>query len=239
MPRMAALITLGIIALAAARADQPTTNPTSGPATARPAPLLPDDPWSSTEIAAPEMNARPLPRGSAEARPGDSPVPRTPATNPWIRTTGSLLAVMALIGLLAWGYRVVAGNGRLNMLARGRNPGLIEVVGRTTLSPRQSLCLVRVGPRLILLGVTNDSVNALDVVQDGALVAQLMGQAAGARTDSNTAEFSRCLEREAQSYQPDASTPEESVAPEEDRILGIKAKLADTIARLRSTATTT
>jgi flagellar biogenesis protein FliO len=100
--------------------------------------------------------------------------------------------VVALIVLLAWGYRVV-GSGALP-LARARHPGLIEVVSRLGLSPRHALFLVRVGPRLVLCGVSQERICVLDSIDDPELAARLAGQAAAARPDSSQADFRCALE---------------------------------------------
>lgn len=166
-----------------------------------------------------------------------SPQPASPAGTGYLRTTAALAAVVALIILLTWGYRAVAGHGgRLALLLRGRHAGLIEVVSRLALSPRQSLCLVRIGPRLILLGLAPGGVQALDVIQDPDLVAQLLGQAAQRRGDSHTAEFARCLEHYAKGPQPEPEGPDESVTPEQQQLAGVKELLADTLRRLRARA---
>jgi flagellar biogenesis protein FliO len=155
----------------------------------------------------------------------------------WARTALSLAGVVTLIILLAWGYRAVtssAAGGRWPL--RKRNATLIEVVSRTTLSPRQSLCLVRIGPRLVLLGVTAGAVRSLDVIHDPDLTATLLGQATAQQPDSSTAEFTRCLEREARPYQASETDLDETVTPEEDRLLNVKELLAGTIRRLQATA---
>ena len=245
LPRMALLGLLVTVGSITAHATQPVTPPAPHTETTQPAtvvPLLPEDPWSSEAIVAPRMNppptpARPLPRKSRPIRPPASATRDGRQTASWFRTTASLGGVVALIVLLAWGYRTVAKNGgRLRLPLRGRQPSLIEVVGRTSLSPRQSLCLVRIGPRLVLLGLTNDAVRALDVIDDAALTAQLMGQATQSRPDSHTASFNRCLEHAADEYGPEDGQPDETVTPPEDRIIAIKEQLASTIQRLRAKA---
>ena len=121
--------------------------------------------------------------------------PDDPGGSSWLRTTGSLAAVVALIILLGWGYRVVAG-GRGPFSRRVKRPELIEIISRTALSPKHSLHLVRVGPRVVLVGMSNDSLVALDVVDDADAAARLAGQAAEQQADSHTREFSHCLEME-------------------------------------------
>lgn len=152
--------------------------------------------WAATGICASgrAQELAPIPEPAAAATPGDadssplvrrdrslsraSPSSVAPAAggSTWVRTTASLAGVVALILFLAWSYRAVSGGSR-SLLGRGRRPGIIEVLSRTVLSPRQSLCLVRIGPRAVLIGVSGDSVRTLDVIDDPAIVAQLAGQA--------------------------------------------------------------
>lgn len=131
----------------------------------------------------------------ADATP-DAPAPGVPH---WSRSLLSLAGVVGLILLLAWGYRMVMGE-RISGLGRGRRPGVIEVVSRTTVAPRQSLCLVRVGPRMVLVGISSDGMRSLDVIDDPALAAQLAGDAEGARTGSSGDGFRGVLAGEASAY---------------------------------------
>lgn len=194
MPRMA-LLTLAIGLLATAHAADgpvPLTDPDPwsaieplGPADAAPAQPDPAAQSAVVQLASvqgesaqppatePVADPRPLSRRGA----GRSPVAAAPAgstttTNSAFRTWGALLGVLALICLLAWGYRALM-NGSGATPGRPRHPGLIEVVSRVTLSPRHSLCLVRVGPRLILLGLGAEGVTTLDASQDAELAARM------------------------------------------------------------------
>jgi flagellar biogenesis protein FliO len=179
------------------------------------------------------MDARPLQHGPEKGHTPAHVTPTAPAASSVWRTTAALGAVVALILLLAWGYRAVASGGRLAL--SNRKPGLIEVLSRTALSPRQSLCLVRIGPRLVLLGVTPESVRALDVIPDADVAAQLTGQAAARRADSSSAEFARCLEQQSRAYAAEVPV-DDAPTPEDDRLAELKQRLSDTIARLRATA---
>jgi flagellar biogenesis protein FliO len=229
VPRTALLLLLALASLEAAA----QTRVGAPPAPAAPGATA-DDPWAAVD---PEIEARPLPRHGGSATPGpDAAAPAAAARTSWLRTTLSLGGILGLIGLLAWGYRVASGRGHLAFVARGRHPGLIEVLSRATLSPRQSLCLVRVGPRLVLLGLTPDAVRALDVIPDADLAAQLAAQATRARSDSHTAEFRSTLEREARAYGTERAGLNELVTPEEERVVAVRTRLAGTIERLRSAA---
>lgn len=135
----------------------------------------------------------PLVRRDAAERQAVAAPSRPAAGGSWLRSLGSLVAVIGLIALLAWGYR--AAGGGLTAL-RPRRSGVIELVSRVSLSPRQSLCLVRVGPRMVLVGASGDRLTSLDVIEDAALVAQLAGDAERARNGGGAA-FQTLLESQA------------------------------------------
>ncbi len=78
--------------------------------------------------------------------------------------------------------------------------GAIEVVARTGLSSKQQLVLVKVGRRLVLLGVSAERINPLSEVVDPDEVAALMGTAAGDRPSSMRRAFADSFEREARTY---------------------------------------
>jgi flagellar biogenesis protein FliO len=232
MPRMAALVLAASLGPLGAIAQ---------PATPASDALPPPDPWSSTEIVAPRMDPRPLPRNETKA-PAAAANPKSlmdPDGSGW-RTAAALGGVVGLILLLAWGYRAVAnGGGRWPRALRGKHSALIEIISRTALSPRQALCLVRIGPRLVLLGVTPDAVRTLDVVQDADLVARLLGQTARARPDSHSAEFASCLEREAVAAERSPERLNEPAPPDDRTLAELRQRLTGTLARLRAAATKT
>ena len=90
--------------------------------------------------------------------------------------------------------------------------GAIEVLSRTSLSGKQSLVLVRMGRRLLLLGVTGDEMNTLCVVEDPDQVATLVGEAAGGQPGSMTQMFARAFAEESQAYDPNLIDEEEEKA---------------------------
>ena len=175
---------------------------------------------------------RPLLRNSPAPPASGGTRDATGEASAWIRTTGALVAVVGLIVLLAWGYRKAAGLPA--GLSRSRNLGLIEVVSRTALSPRTSLWLVRIGPRLVLLGGGADGLRALDVISDQGVVASLLGEAAQRRSDSSTAAFSHTLADESKHY----SEPEADAGAGEPRLDAVRKKLAQTLERLQGAAST-
>lgn len=205
MPRMAhgwvvGWLTVWAVGLAGpGRADSPRTvhPPADG---AAPPVSAPDDPWTPAELAGAPVQDELIRRRASAGSPA-APASASGGGQSWLRTTASLAGVVALIILLAWGYRLVTGGtGRLLLGARARHAGLIELLARANLGPRQTLYLVRVGPQVVLLGATAGSLTALSVIDGPDAAARLAGERARAAADSCTAEFHRCLEGAAREY---------------------------------------
>ena len=84
------------------------------------------------------------------------------------------LGVMAVVRMLFWVLLVVValyGGARLlkRYVPAARNmfgSGTLKVVGRTFLSPKQSILLVRVGRRMVVVGVTATGMSALAEIRD-------------------------------------------------------------------------
>ncbi len=219
------------------------------------------DPWLDPRVAAPVMDDRPLQRsarGEARAREaaeasggalaGDAASARhnavegtgaagpaasaSPLQSGWLRTTLSLAGVVALIVVLGYASRKLPG------AQRGRRPGLIQVLSRTPLTARQSVYLLRVGPRLVLVGATADRLTRLDVVDDANLAAQIAGDAQRASADSAdraARDFNKKLASEAGRYaDDDGDDASEAAAPGETRLLDVKQRLAGTLEKLRA-----
>jgi len=89
----------------------------------------------------------------------------------WLSGFWPLFVVVAVIILMFW-------------LARKYLPGVrrlggsrtIKLLARTHLSPRQSIALVRVGRRLLVVGQSADRLSALDSISDPQEVSELLGQ---------------------------------------------------------------
>ena len=192
-----------------------------------------DDPWSVLDDKlSRKKTGRILSRPGADKAPAVLAARSGTPDRSWTRTIGALAGVVGLIVFLAWGYRAMA-SGNLSLLGKARRPGLIEVVSKTSLSARQSLCLVRIGPRLVLIGQSPETLRALDVIDDADLAAKLVGEAARKRTGSSQAEFHDCLEREARDYRTNDDSISETITPEAPRIADVRQTLTNTIRRIR------
>jgi flagellar biogenesis protein FliO len=92
--------------------------------------------------------------------------------------SGGSTALRLLLGagaLLALGAVALAARARRTRL--GGIPAIepVDVVGRASLSPRHSVCVVRVAGRRIVLGIAGERMTALAVVEDRAPEAPARG----------------------------------------------------------------
>ena len=178
---------------------------------------------------------------SGQAAPSDS--------SSWLRTVLSLAAVTGLILLLAWGYRAVMRGAGGAWLARPRQPAVLDVLARTAVTQRLGLCLVRVGPRMVLVGVGTDRLTALDVIDDADLTAKLAGHlaaphGAASRTAPDPAEipdFRQMLAREADESlgapaDSHAISADEPESADDVRLLRLRGQLSGALQRLRAAA---
>lgn len=225
MTRLAGLILLQLLTAMWAYGDEPV-GPRSADGAAGPwAAIEPIGTQEESGAARPvgESEKREIRRGTSSTR--STGVAPQDSGSGWTRSLGSLAAVVGVILFLSWGYKATAGKAAMSL--KSRRPGLIQIVSRTSLSSRQSLCLVRVGPRMVLVGVGADSLRTLDVIDDADVVGQLAGAAESAKTSPA---FKAALERDLSRYE-DEQTPAAATPKVRDRI----AKVLETLSRAKKT----
>ncbi len=127
-----------------------------------------------------------------------------------------LAVVLALIGALALLARRILPS-RWQGGPGGR--GMVEVLGRQHLSARQSVALLRVGRRIVVIGITPDKLTHLDTITDPDEVAELVGRSVSLRDGSLSRTFEREVLREAAAYEPSdhADLSAEAGGPATDR----------------------
>lgn len=147
------------------------------------------------------------------------------AETPWYRSSlGALGLVLALMALL---YMVLK---RWAPSLKVQDGGLIRVMSRTVVGPRQSLLMVRIGQRLVVVGISPDRVERVCEIADSEEVAALTRQSAGRQSK---AEFSAWLDREAAEF---ARTETRGGTDEADsRSLSGSKPLSELLRNLKST----
>lgn len=148
-----------------------------------------------------DFESRPLlpPKGTPE-KPHQKTTPKvdtlTSGPSLW-RPLLSLMVVLALIVAGTYLFRRFQGAN-----ARAGIGGGIEVLARNGIGPKQSLCLVKFGERLLLIGLGPNYMTALDTVEDPSDVARIMGLLEKQTPHSITNTFSRLFQHEARQYDP-------------------------------------
>jgi flagellar biogenesis protein FliO len=177
----------------------------------------------------------------AKAGPGDRErVSRRPEGAAPTYANG-LIAMAIVLGMIAAGavaFKRWGGRFRAAVGAGGRN---MEVVSRLALSPRQSVCLIRLGRQLVLVGVAPDQVSNLLVIDDPEAVAELMASLSGPGGKASGSTFGRLFSREATKFDDLG----EEVGPPAEVPLGsdgrhyrrVRSELAGLLDRLRSRQT--
>lgn len=123
----------------------------------------------------------------------------------WYRTQiGALAVVLAAIAVCFWALR------RWAPTLRVRSAGAIRVVARTPLGPRQTIAVVQLGRRFLILGVSPGRVDNLGNVDDpreaGELAALL-----GADWAGTSSRFTTALEGEAADFREADDDPAAAV----------------------------
>jgi len=106
-----------------------------------------------------------------------------------------LLAVLCGIGLLFWALRkYLPGMRRLT------GSQAVEVLARTYVAPRQSIAVVKVGRRILIVGQSSDALSPLGSVSDPEEVSELVGLCASAAPRSASASFRKIFQRMDKEY---------------------------------------
>lgn len=111
---------------------------------------------------------------TGDRAPGGASVPVS-SLRMWLPLAFVLIVIVAL----AWAARRL-----FPRMGRSGGEGAITVLSRCVLSPKQSLCLVRLGRRVVLVGLTPDRINTLAEITDADEAALLIAAASSHRAES-------------------------------------------------------
>ncbi len=100
-----------------------------------------------------------------------------------------------MVGLflgVAWCYRKTLGT----TLAGGLPKQVVQVVGRTSISARQQMVMVRFGSKLLLVSVIQGEARTLSEINDPLEVDQLLGLCESGQPGSSSQSFKSILLQE-------------------------------------------
>jgi flagellar biogenesis protein FliO len=171
----------GAEAPGSASAAEPVAGPVAGPA--------PDAGEDAAVIPPP---AKTIPKPDAAART----IPAGGSTTPWYRRGPVALgAVLAVIIVGAWlTRRYVPSVKTMN------GAGPVQVVGRAYLSPKQTIALVQVGKRHVLVGVTPERITNLGHIRDPNESFELKVEASQPASKEPAPRFEQVLASESSEY---------------------------------------
>ena len=172
---LAARLALAAAASGDGRVAQITFGPPAAPTTQQTAVTPPPAKKSAYESI--ELGKRP-------------PQPKSSPTS-IINTDSSALRVVGALGVVLGCIFIVrlAGKRFLGLQATGGAGGVVQILSRTPVSPRQQLMLIQVGRRIVLVANCGVQMNALCEISDADEVAALAGELQQRRRTSATSAF--------------------------------------------------
>ena len=133
------------------------------------------------------------PLETVQIRRGEVTPPNTTSPPPWYR--GGLVSLgLVLLAIVA----VAIGLKRLVTSSHGGGQGVLQVLARTHLSPKQSVAVLQMGGRLAFVGITPERISMLRVVEDREEAAILRGHLRHGCEPSAATVFDKHLCREAE-----------------------------------------
>jgi flagellar biosynthetic protein FliO len=151
----------------------------------------------------------------------------------WMRSLGPLVVVLlVIVGLAALAKRFAPQRLRAGLTGAGA----IEVLARQYLSPKQSVAMLKVGRRIVLVGMSPDRLTHLETIHDPDEVAELVGRTASHRSDSLTSTFQHEVLQQASAYDPNADSgdAEDRSASRAAAYAGTREQLRGLLQRMRS-----
>ena len=99
----------------------------------------------------------------------------------------------------------------------GRASGVLQVVSRLNVSPKQQILLIRVGRRLVMVGNSGTQMNTLSEIIDPEEAALLLGQTASESQGSITSSFNAVLGGEEKRFEDELPpNPADADVPADD-----------------------
>ncbi len=140
---------------------------------------------------------------------------------------------LAILGFII--VAALAARRFFPQIRRRTGGGAIKVLARHPLSNKQSLCLIRLGRGLVLVGVTSDRIQTLARIEDPEEAASVIGMIEGGRSDSFTAALNRLADRDGGPVAQE-NRAAWSVRSSRDRLAQTQESVQTLVARVRGMA---
>ena len=150
------------------------------------------------------VDAEAIRRPSTAAVSGNSSVPTSQGLE-LSRVGAALAIVIALILGLRWGGKKLFGP-----TVMGHSTRAVQVLARSPVSARQSILLVRVGRRVLVVGDSGAQMNRLTEITDPDEVASLVGQLRDEQPGYSAGAFGKLFHRAAQDMNDEGNESVES-----------------------------
>ena len=133
------------------------------------------------------------------------PAPSSRRMQWWISTAIGLIIVLTVIIVTGKALRKLVPG-----LADVDATGPIQLLYRTPLAPKQAVCLLRCGDRLLLVGLTSERMRTLAEITDPVEVDLIKGQCMQVRPNSTTRMFRDMFTRRSGEWREPGETDEEA-----------------------------
>ncbi len=148
--------------------------------------------------AVPAVESLPLGRSAAEARGAAASSESGGLVNHWaVRTGLALAAVISLMFVIKWTFQWLSGRGGgigSQLRAGGRSPsGVLEVLGRYPIARGQTLALLKLDRRILLVAQTASGFQTLSEITNPDEVASILLKTRDDEGESMAARFSALL----------------------------------------------
>lgn len=146
---------------------------------------------------------------------------------PWYRS--GLMSLMLVLAVIVGAVLLVR---RLVPSVRRMSGGVVEILGRSHLSPKQSLALVRIGRRVLLVGVAPERLSTLCEIDEPQEVAELLGRSS--RRLGDGPHFDELLSGAAAGFDESSQQAGELTSGPSDRLHRAKGQLRGLLSKLKS-----
>lgn len=163
-----------------------------------------------------QLDSEPI-RRTGDAGTATSPLAPHPQSMELPRVAGALVIVLGLIFALRWGAKKFFVPGMA-----GKSTRAVQVLSRSSITPRQHILLLRVGRRVIVVGEAGSQMNSLAEITDPDEIASLLGQLQDEKSRLPTKAFQAMFSRArsdmggGEGHMDDADAPATAMTEESD-----------------------